>query len=317
MAITPLTETSSPERVGPAVSPGLGMAAVVIFWGLGPPILKLITAPALVSATYRFWFSVPLLYGLSLAVGRRPRLDTLRRTAVAGAAFGINMVFVFLALNSAAVAVLSIITTMQPGFILLVAGPFLGERPGLWHIAWTLAGIGGTALVVLGSGGGVDAGLGGVGYASGALVTFTLYFLLTKRARSDQGGADIHPIEWMAGISLFAALTVTPLALATSSLDDFRAVAGLDWLWLAFIVLVTGTAGHVMMAWTHRYIDASRSSLYLLAMNVVAIGAAWPIHHEPLTWLQALGGLVVFGAVAAVISRPTAPGSGRSQETRP
>ena len=39
-------------------------------------------------------------------------------------------------------------------------------------------------------------------------------------------------------------------------------------------------------------------------MNVVAIGAAWPIHDEPVTLIQAAGGVVVLGAVAAVISRP-------------
>ena len=101
--------------------------------------------------------------------------------------------------------------------------------------------------------------------------------------------------------------TVLALAIGTllaSDLDDYRAVAGIDWLWMAFIIFVTGIAGHVLMAWTHRYIEASRSSLYLLSMNIVAIGAAWPIHDEPLTAVQMLGGLVVFGAVAAVISRP-------------
>ena len=59
-----------------------------------------------------------------------------------------------------------------------------------------------------------------------------------------------------------------------------------------------------MMSWAHGYIPAARSSLFLLAMNVVAIGAAWPIHDEPITWPQAAGGVVVLIAVAAVLSRP-------------
>jgi probable blue pigment (indigoidine) exporter len=279
------------------------MAVIIVFWGLGPPISKLITAPAVVAVLYRFWISVPILFALSVMAGHRPRMATLRRTALPGAAFGINLVFVFLALGSAAVAVLSVITTMQPGFILLVAGPFLGERPRLWHVAWTLIGIGGTSLVVLGAGAEVEASALGVLYAVTSMVTFTVYFLLTKRARSAVVD-DVSPLEWMAGISLFAALTVTPWALVTSSAADYRAVDGLDWVWMAFIVVVTGIAGHVMMAWTHRYIEASRSSLYLLSMNIVAIGAAWFIHDEPLTLVQLLGGVVVFGAVAAVISRP-------------
>ena len=288
---------------GPSVSPGLVMAAIIVCWGLGPPVSKLITAPAVVAVLYRFWLSVPILFALTALSGHRPRRATLARTALPGAAFGINLVFVFLALNSAAVAVLSVVTTMQPGFILLVAGPFLGERPRLWHVVWTLVGIGGTTLVVLGPGGEVEVSGLGVLYAVAAMVMFTLYFLLTKRARSAEVD-DVSPLEWMAGISLFAALAVTPWAVATSSADDYRAVDGIDWLWMAFIILVTGILGHVMMAWSHRYIDASRSSLYLLSMHVVAIGAAWFIHDEPLTMIQIAGGLVVFGAVGAVISRP-------------
>ena len=58
------------------------------------------------------------------------------------------------------------------------------------------------------------------------------------------------------------------------------------------------------MSWAHRFIPAARSSLILLAMNVVAIAAAWPIHDEPVTLLQAAGGVVVLLAVAAVLSRP-------------
>ena len=59
-----------------------------------------------------------------------------------------------------------------------------------------------------------------------------------------------------------------------------------------------------MMSWAHKFIPAARSSLFLLAMNVVAIGAAWPLHDEPVTLMQAVGGIVVLGAVAAVLSRP-------------
>jgi hypothetical protein len=59
-----------------------------------------------------------------------------------------------------------------------------------------------------------------------------------------------------------------------------------------------------MMSWAHGFIPAARSSVFLLAMNVVAIAAAWPIHDEPVTVVQAVGGLVVLVAVAAVLSRP-------------
>jgi len=59
----------------------------------------------------------------------------------------------------------------------------------------------------------------------------------------------------------------------------------------------------------HRFVDATRSSLYLLLMHPVVIISAWLIHDEPLTLFQMTGSLVLLGAVAAVISRPALPRS--------
>ena len=274
---------------------------MILVWGLGPPVSKLITAPAVISVLYRFWLSVPLLYLLATWRGVRPTWETVRRSVLAGAAFGVNLVFVFLTINEGAVAVLSVFAALQPGIILLVAGPFLGERPTLWHVLWTLVGVGGTAIVVAAGGAGFEVSPTAVIYAAVSQGFFTAYFLLTKRARSQR---DIDSVQWMSGVVVWAALTVTPWALLTSSSADYRAIDGYDWLWLAMIIVFTGGLGHIVMAWVHRYVEASRSSLYLLSMNIVAIVAAWLIHDEPLSLVQMAGGVVVFAAVAAVISRP-------------
>lgn len=277
------------------------MAFVILVWGLGPPISKLITAPAVISVLYRFWLSVPILFLLASLRGVRPHWQSVRHGALAGAAFGINLVFVFLTINEGAVAVLSVFAAMQPGIILLVAGPFLGERPTRWHVAWTLIGIVGTAVVVAAGGEGFEVSALSIIYAAVSQFFFTAYFLLTKRVRSQH---DIDAVQWMSGVVIWAALAVTPWALLTSTKADYRAIDGLDWLWLSLIIVFTGGLGHIVMAWVHRYVDASRSSLFLLSMNVVAIVAAWLIHDEPLTLLQILGGFVVLAAVAAVVSRP-------------
>lgn len=292
------------KKIPAAATPGLVMAAIIVFWGLGPPLSKLIEAPPVISVLYRFWLSVPLLFALAAARGNPPTLASVKKAGWAGAAFGINLVFVFLAINEAAVAVLSVMATLQPGVILLLAGRFLGERATWWHALWTLVGIGGTVVVVVGGGDDFDVNLLAVFYALASQGFFTGYFLITKRVRSQH---DIDSVQWMAGVVVFAALAVTPWALLTSSPADYLAINGIDWLWLSLIIVFTGGIGHVMMAWVHRYIDASRSSLYLLSMNVVAIVAAWFIHDEPLGPIQLLGGVVVFAAVTAVISRPAIP----------
>ena len=278
------------------------MAAVVVIWGLGPPLSKLITAPPLVSVSVRFWISVPVLWVVAYATGRRLSLRLLRSTVIAGILFGVNLAFVFSALQHASVAVLSVIQALQPGIVLLIAGRWMGERATRWHVIWTMVGVAGVAVVILGGGPEVRGDTLGILYAFASMLSFTAYYLLNRRVRST---TPIDPIQWMAGVTLFAGVAITPLALATSSPDDYRQLAGADWLYLGFVALVVGIVGHTLMSWVHKFTPAARSSLSLLAMNVVAIGAAWPLHDEPVTVLQALGGVVVLGAVAAVVTRPT------------
>ena len=283
--------------------PGFTLAGIILIWGLGPPVSKLITAPPLVTASVRFWVSVPILLVLLYGTGHRLTVATLRRTAVAGALFGFNMACVFAALQHASVAVMTVMQALQPGIVLILAGRWLGERATAWHVGFTLVGIGGVATVVFGNSPKVHSDALGVLFAMAAMLSFTGYYLINRRVRST---VDIHPLEWMTGSTIFSALAVTPLALAVSSPADYRLLGGADWLYLAFVTGAVGIFGHTMMSWVHRYVPASRSSLYLLGMTVVAMLAAWPIHDEPITAQQALGGLVVLGAVAAVVSRPPA-----------
>ncbi len=280
---------------------GAVMVGVVVIWGLGPPVTKLITAPPLVGVSTRFWLSVPIVWAITYATGGRITKAVLRRTALPGALFGINLLFVFSALQHSSVAVLAVIQTLQPGIVLLVAGRVLGERATAWHVVWTAVGVLGVAVAILGGDPEVRGSALGIVFGVASMLTFTGYYLINRLARSTTA---ISPMEWMCGVTLFAGLFVTPIALATSSLDDYRQLAGADWLYLLFVAIVVGIVGHTMMSWAHRFIPAARSSLFLLTMNVVAIAAAWPIHDEPVTLVQAAGGVVVLAAVAAALSRP-------------
>jgi drug/metabolite transporter (DMT)-like permease len=293
----PVKATTSPT----AGSAGAVMALVVVIWGLGPPVTKLITAPPLVSVSVRFWISLPLIWGLTYATGRRVSMLVLRSTALPGVLFGINLAFVFSALHHSSVAVLSVIQTLQPGVVLVIAGRWMGERATRWHVLWTAVGVLGVVVAILGGNPEVRGDVTGVVFGVASMLTFTGYYLLNRRVRST---TVIDPIQWMAGVTFFAALTITPLALATSSAADYGQLGGVDWLYLAFVAGVVGILGHTLMSWAHKFIPAARSSLFLLAMNVVAISAAWPLHHEPVTLVQAIGGVIVLGAVAAVITRP-------------
>ena len=278
------------------------MAGIIVLWGIGPPVSKLITAPPLVIAATRFWASVPILFAVTWATGHRVTKETLRHTWLAGALFGLNMVAVFFSLQRTSVAVLSILMALQPGIVLVVAGRWLGERPSRWHVAWTIVGILGVGIVILGNGPEVEVDALGVAGGVVSLVSFTGYYVRNRIVRTR---FEVHPLEWMSGSTLFSALFVTPFAFAFTRPSDFGLLGGRDWIYLFYVAGVVGIFSHTLMSWVQKYVPASRSSLYMLGMTVVAVLASWPINGEHFTAQQAVGGMVVLGAVAAVVSRPT------------
>jgi drug/metabolite transporter (DMT)-like permease len=170
-------------------------------------------------------------------------------------------------------------------------------------VLWTALGIAGVLVVVLGGDPEVSGDGLGFFFAVGCTLAFVGYYVINRRARSTTA---IDPIQWMAGVTLFAAIAVTPVALVSTSPSDFGQLGAADWTYLAFIAGMVGIVSHVLMSWVHGFVPASRSSPALLGSNVVAIAVAWPLHDEPVTWLQALGGAVVLGSVFLVLRQPTA-----------
>ena len=286
--------------------PASTLAFIVVLWGLGPPISKLITAPPVVTASVRFWASVPVVYLATRIAGHRITRDTLRHTWLAGSMFGLNMISVFVALQHASVAVLSMIMALQPGVVLVVAGRWMGERASRWHLAWTAVGIGGVCVVVLGNSPEVEVTAFGLLAGIVSLLSFTAYYLRNRVVRSQ---VEIHPLQWMTGSTVFSAIVVTPFAIAFTDVADYRQLGGIDFVYLFYVAAVVGIFSHTLMSWVHKYMAATKSSLAILGMTVVAVVAAWPINGEPLTGQQGVGGLVVLGAVFAVISRPASAAS--------
>jgi len=276
---------------------------VVLLWGAGPVVTKLITVSPLIGAMLRFGLSIPLLFGIVGARGGTVSSEVFARAALPGIAFGINLMFVFAAVQEVTVAVLAVSVALQPPLLLLVAGPLFNERPSIRQVLWTLVGVAATAGVILGAGKELRASALGIALSLAALCTFTVYFALTRLARSQ---TNVDPVEWMAAINVWSFAATVPPALLLVAPSAWGDIGVSDWLWLLVLAFLTGVAGHVLMSWVHGYIEAARSSLYLLGMNITAVGLAWPVHGEEVTAIQALAGLVVLFAVANVIRSPKA-----------
>ena len=283
--------------------PYAALLCVVFLWGAGPVVTKLITVPPVTGALLRFGISVPMLFAIVVATGRRISWPTMRAAAAPGAAFGINMMLVFAAVQEATVAVLVVAMSLQPVVILIIAGPMFGERATRAHVGWTVVATAGASLVILGAGSELRASPLGVVLALTAVTMFTAYFVLTRAARLKTA---VDPIEWMAAINMWAFASIVPMAIFASNWSDVTTMETRDWLWIIVLSFFTGALGHVLMSWALGYVEASRSSLSMLLMNIVAVSLAWPVHNEPVTWVQGLGGIIALSAVAAVLRIPPA-----------
>jgi drug/metabolite transporter (DMT)-like permease len=281
---------------------GFGLAAAVvavIAWGFGGVLVKLTAMEGLALSFARLWLGFLVMLPVMVVARRRLTWVALRRSALGGLFLGSDVVLFFSSLKLTSVADVTLIGALQPALVLLVAGPWFGERVGIREVGWTIAAVAGTGVVIAGAAGTPAWSPLGDLLAVGALFAFTGYFLVTKRARQSVG-----TLEYMTGVMLIAALVATPLALASG--QDLRPGRAVDWLWLAVFVLVPGAGGHTLMGWAQRYVDVSVTSLVVVGMPVVAAVAALVVLGEPLTVPQVLGGLLVLVSISAILRRPTA-----------
>jgi drug/metabolite transporter (DMT)-like permease len=286
---------------------GLGLAAVgvaVAGWSVANSIPKLVHLQAAGFSFYRLWLGAGVMAAVLLSARRRLTWRQFLASAPGGVLFGLTIVLFVAALRRTGVADVLVIGALQPALTLVVAGPLFGERVAARDILWTSVATVGVFASVLGSSRNPVWSLRGDLLAAASVALWTVYFLLSKHVR-----ARVPAVEYMASVTVVAALTVTPIALLSGEgLSQIGGLRAVDWVLLAVFVAVA-QGGHLMVAWAHAHVDISVSSLSLLAEPAVGAVAALLILGEPLTWLQVLGGLVVIGSIGAVMRRAIRAGT--------
>ncbi len=283
----------------------LGLVAVataVVLWGGSSVAIKAVSTSGVVTAFYRLWFAIPLLWLLvAIRPGMRRRLDRgwLGSCLAGGSLFALHQVLFFSAIKLTTVADVTIIGALQPALVLVAAAPLFGERTPARALGWTALGFAGTALVVAGARGAPTWSLSGDAVSFGNLFAFTAYFLASKRIRRSLGAW-----EYVVGMTTVAGLWMAAVALAMG--EPLASPRGWEWAVLAGLAIFPGTLGHVLVNWAHEHVPALSVSTVLLAVPVLAALGAAVFLGEPIRPLQALGGAVVLGSILAVL-RSTAP----------
>jgi drug/metabolite transporter (DMT)-like permease len=281
----------------------LGAAAVlgvITVFSVFNVIVKIVRMPAVTFAFYRLWIGAAVMVLLMLVSGRRLTWAKIRASAPGGMLFGFNILLFFLAIRATAVADVLIIAAIQPALTMLVAGPLFGERVTRHEVAWTSVSLLGVVLVAVGQSGTPVWSLRGDLLAVGALLVWTVYFLVSKRVRR-----VVPAVEYMTTVTLISAVVISPVALLSG--EPLSGVRMQDWLWLALFV-AGAQGGHVVLAWAHAHVDVSVSSLLILAEPAISAVAALVFLGEPITALAIAGGGVVLASVAAIVRRATRAG---------
>ena len=278
-----------------AAVPVLAVFIAVFAWGIGP-LLFLAPSISINSVLfYRVLFWPPLLYLIVRRNGAKLNDKLLRSVLVPGILFGVSTIFGFTAITTTSVANATIIGNISTAMVLFVAPRFLNEKISKSQVLLALTSFAGVAAIVFGAGNTGGSSLFGDFLALVNALTWTVYFISSKRRRVD--GVDTW--QFLFGVSVIQVFVVVPYALLTS--NDILQITWRDLGFLIAMTLFSGTIGHSFMLWAQKYVDASVSSLILLLGPVISSAGAWLVYGQQISLVQVIGGAIVLASLAGVV----------------
>lgn len=294
--MTDVASTAAVEAVDRDAAAGLlGAGIAVLAWGTGSVVAKSIDMGGIAIAVYRFGLFALLMIAW-LRIRKIPfDLNVMRHSAFGGLALGADVALFFSAVKLTNVVNATLIGSLQPIFVGIIAAKIFGERIARRDIAWAGVAMTGVGLVVLASNGTPQWSLRGDLLSLGAMIAWGTYFIASKQSKG-----KISPAQFTAGTSLWTALVNIPLGFLFG--QDLSWPTADSWWWLIFMVIAAGLVGHSLMNWSLVRIPLWIGSVMTLLIPVVASLIAWQFLDESLSWQQAGAMCLVLLALAMIIS---------------
>jgi drug/metabolite transporter (DMT)-like permease len=276
----------------------IAACTAVVMWGAGNVVVKYIPMSGLSVAFNRLWLGAVFFTALFMASGGRITWRALKVATPGGIAFGLDVAVFFSAIKHTSVADASVIGALQPALVFLAAGRLFGERIRPSTLVWTVIAIGAVIGSVLASSSAAGRTATGDLLSIGAVIAWSAYFVLSKRARQQLGA-----MEYQACMTIVGAIVLTPIALIGAHDLVIHTASNLGWM--AIMVAVPG-GGHLLMNWAHAHVPIVLTSLLTLAIPVVATLGALIFLGEGTTAVQ-LGCIAVVVLALVVVVRSGAP----------
>lgn len=304
-----MTDTAAPgsEAIGAIPPRALGAVTVAIVLWTANVIFVRRADDILVFTTWRMVFAIPVLAltAAALRLGppaadraaqRQPLSPGVQLGLVGiGVLFGLSALINFVAINETTLVNVGVIHALQPAIVAVIAGRYLGEVVNWRLLAWVAVAIAGAFGVAAASTGVGTWSLHGDLLAALGLGLNSVWFLSGRwvRTRTHLDATTYMSVVFAAGaVSL---LVVATIAGRTFSVDRSTLV-------LAALAALFGTLAHTVVAWAHRFVPVTISSLFLLSQPALVAVLAWLAFDESLAPLHLVGTAVVLLSLARIVT---------------
>lgn len=286
--------------------PALAMFAALVAGatciGFSGVFVRLADVGPAAAGFWRMVFALPVLAAWTLAERRGagasgpPRGRAMAAIALAGLAFGFDVVLYNASLGFTTIASASLLGNLSPVVVVLGGWLLLNERPSRRVLGALLLALGGAVLLVapkLAGSGAAPGSLFGDSLAVGAAVAYAGYILAVRRARDavDAGRIGLISSVVCAVFCLAAALALGETVVPSSAQG---------WLAVIALGLVSHALGQGLITLSLGSYGAGAASLVMVWPSLVGVMAAWAAFGEQPSPAQAFGGAAILVAVLLV-----------------
>ena len=276
---------------------GAILLANTIF-GLGVPVTKLLLEDWVSPMTYMATRSLgaAVVFWLIAAFMKPEKVERrdLMVIMLGGLmGFVVSQTLTAEALNYTSPVYFSLIATLTPVAVMLMAALFIGERiTGLKFLGVLLGIAGAVLMVVMGQTSGSGSNdLLGITLAILSVLTWAVYMIITRKVAQ-----KYSPVTQMKYVFLVSAIVTVPLAWPELSEQRLYSSATFGWdgaLEMAFIVLMATVLGYFLIPYAMKYLSATTVSIYTNLQPMVASFVAIAIGQDRLTWDKPVAAVLV------------------------
>ncbi|MGA8714898.1 MAG: DMT family transporter [Roseiarcus sp.] len=289
-----LNRLATPEGV---LAPFAALVTGAVAMGVSPIFVRLADVGPFTSAFRRVALALPLLYAwMRLAEGaERSGQHFSKATILAGLAFAGDLFFWHLSIVHTSVANATFFATTAPIWVVLFGWLLFRQKVTAGVLVGLLLCLIGGAALLAQSFELKPAGALGDAFGIATGVFFGLYFLAVQAARKRASAARLtFEATLITAAILFVVAIVAERSMLPHSARGLAALIAMAW--------ISHTGGQGLLSVALGRLPAAFSSLVIFLEAIAAAGFGWLVLAEPVSSIQALGGLAILGGI--YVARP-------------